>query len=216
MELQRKASGVAKGGLTTGIIGTALGGLNTLTLLGAGATGLAGLGRAASQPVVVMEGTAGCHAGYPAGGCCSEDHYVNRYELELQRQLIDKDAVIAQKETEKKLLEANTFTDQKMLEMYKYIDGQLKDVRGELACQAVINQQTADSFVMAEKDLQCCCDKLAVQIERERDERKCSDNTIITYVNGMFYPIQKADITTAATSTARSVYNPLCCDCGGR
>lgn len=207
MELQRKASGVAKGGLTTGIIGTALGGLNTLTLLGAGATGLAGLGRATGQPVVVMEGA----AGYPHGGCCSEDHYVNRYELDLQRQLIDKDAVIAQKETEKKLLEANTYSDQKMLELYKYFDGELKDVRGELARQAVINQQTADSFVMAEKDLRCCCDKLGVQIERERDARKCADSTIITYVNGMFYPIQKADITVGTTSAARQVYNPLCC-----
>lgn len=199
MELQRRSSGVAKGGLATGITGAALGGLNTLTLLGMGATGLAGLGRN-NQPVVVMEGA----SGYPAGGCCSEDHYVNRYELELQQKLAEKDAQTA-------LRDANTYGDQKMLEMYKYVDGQLKDIRAELGRQAVINQQTADSFVMAEKDLQCCCDKLAIQIERERDERKCGDNTIITYVNGMFYPIQKADLTVGTTSTARTVYNPLSC-----
>ena len=201
MELQRRSSGVAKGGLATGITGAALGGLNTLTLLGMGATGLAGLGRN-NQPVVVMEGA----SGYPAGGCCSEDHYVNRYELELQQKLAEKDAQIA-------LRDANTYGDQKMLEMYKYVDGQLKDIRAELGRQAVINQQTADSFVMAEKDLKCCCDKLAIQIERERDERKCGDNTIITYVNGMFYPIQKADLTVGTTSTARTVYNPLSCQC---
>lgn len=202
MELQRRSSGVAKGGLATGITGAALGGLNTLTLLGMGATGLAGLGRN-NQPVVVMEGA----SGYPAGGCCSEDHYVNRYELELQQKLAEKDAQIA-------LRDANTYGDQKMLEMYKYVDGQLKDIRAELGRQAVINQQTADSFVMAEKDLQCCCDKLNLKIEKERDERKCADNIIITYVNGMFYPIKKADLTVGTTSTSRTVYNPLgCCGC---
>lgn len=214
MELQRKSSGVARGGLATGIVGTALGGLNSLALLGEGVNALGGLGmgRTAQQPVIIMEG-GGYGYGYGRGGdfrdghVCSEDRHVNRYELELQQKLAEKDAQIA-------LRDANTYGDQKMLEMYKYIDGQLKDIRGELGRQAVINQQTADSFVMAEKDLQCCCDKLAIQIERERDERRCNDNTIITYVNGMFYPIQKADLTIGTTSTARTVYNPLCCDCG--
>ena len=37
MELERRSSGVAKAGLATGITGTALGGLNALTLLGMGA-----------------------------------------------------------------------------------------------------------------------------------------------------------------------------------
>lgn len=212
MELQRKSSGVAKGGLTTGIIGTALGGLNSLALMGAGVSGLSGIGRAASQPVVMMDGA----CGYPAGARCGEDHYVNRYELDFMRQLAEKDSIIAKQDTEKKLLEANTYADQKLLEVYKYFDGELKGVRAELARQAVINQQTADSFVMAEKDLQCCCDKLAIQIERERDERKCADTTIITYANGMFYPIQKADLTTATTSTARVPYNPLSCQCPGQ
>lgn len=45
MELQKRSSGVAKGGLATGITGTALGGLNTLTLLGMGANALGGFGR---------------------------------------------------------------------------------------------------------------------------------------------------------------------------
>ena len=201
MELQRRSSGVAKGGLTTGVIGTALGGLNSLALMGAGIGGLAGLGRN-NQPVVVMDGN-----GYPAGGCCSEDHYVNRYELELQQKLAEKDSQIA-------LRDANAYNDQKMLEMYQYIDGQLKNIRDNLAAQAVVNQKTEDSFALVAKDVQCCCDKLQVQIERERDERKCNDNLIITYVNGMFYPIQKADITVGTTSTPRTVYNPLSCQCG--
>lgn len=201
MELHRRSSGVAKGGLTTGVIGTALGGLNSLALMGAGIGGLAGLGRS-NQPVVVMDSN-----GYPTGGCCSEDHYVNRYELELQQKLAEKDSQIA-------LRDANTYNDQKSLQLYQYIDGELKQIRNELAAQAVINQKTEDSFALVAKDVQCCCDKLQVQIERERDERKCNDNVIITYVNGMFYPIQKADITVGTTSTARTVYNPLGCQCG--
>lgn len=53
MELERRSSGVAKAGLTTGIIGTSLG---TLGVLGAGANGIGNLlfGRN-NQPVVVMD-----------------------------------------------------------------------------------------------------------------------------------------------------------------
>lgn len=217
MELQRKSSGVAKGGLTTGIIGTSLGALNSLSLLGMGASALGGIGRN-TQPVVMMEGGYGCGGayGYPAGARCSDDHYVDRYELGFMKQLAEKDAIIARQDTEKKLLEANTFTDQKMLEMYKYVDGRFREFEAELARQAVVNQKTEDSFALVAKDVQCCCDKLQAQIERERDERKCADTTIITYVNGMFYPIQRADLTTAATSTARVPYNPLCCQGSGQ
>lgn len=131
-------------------------------------------------------------------GCsCNEDHVVNRYEAAQQ-------ARIAELETEVKLRDANTYTDQKMLELYKYIDGQIKSVNGEICHQAVLNQQTADSFKLVEKDIQ-----------RERDERCCADNSIITYVNATFYPKQVADVTTGTTTTAQILYNPLpncgCC-----
>lgn len=202
MELQRRSSGVAKGGLTTGVIGTALGGLNSLALLGAGVGGLAGLGRS-NQPVVVMEGA----NGYPQGGCCSEDHYVNRYELQLQQENAAKDSEIA-------LLKANTYNDQKSIELYKYIDGRFQEFERELAKQAVVNENTKGSFALVAKDIQCCCDKLQVQIDRERDERRCKDNTIITYVNGMFYPINRMNLAPNTESTAQTTYNPLCdCDC---
>ena len=48
----------------------------------------------------------------------------------------------------------------------------------------------------------------AVKLEAER--RCCADNKIVNYVNSTFYPIEVADLTVAATSTAKSVYNPLC------
>lgn len=204
MELQRRSSGTAKAGLATGIVGTSLGTLGVLGALGNGlGNGLGNFWGQRNQPVVIMDG----NNGYPNGGCCSEDHYVNRYELELQQKIAEKDSQIA-------LRDANTYGDQKMLEMYKYIDGQLNDIRGELGRQAVVNQKTIDSFAMAEKDLHCCCDKLAVQIERERDERRCNDNIIVTYANATFYPKSVADVTVGSTTTQQPTYNPIPCNNG--
>ena len=53
----------------------------------------------------------------------------------------------------------------------------------------------------------------AVALEAER--RCCADNKIVTYVNGNFYPVSVADITTAATATPRTLTNPLCGCCNG-
>lgn len=130
------------------------------------------------------------------GGCCNEDHLIDRYEA-------SKDARIAQLETEVKLRDANTYTDQKLLEMYKYLDAQLKSVNGEICRQAVKNQETSDAFQLVRQD-----------IARERDERKCADNSIVTYANATFYPKQIADITTGTGTTPQALYNPLpSCGC---
>lgn len=129
-------------------------------------------------------------------GGCNEDHLIDRYEA-------SKDARIAQLETEVKLRDANTYTDQKLLEMYKYLDAQLKSVTGEICRQAVKNQETADAFQIVRQD-----------IARERDERKCADNSIVTYSNATFYPKQIADITTGTGTTPQALYNPLpSCGC---
>lgn len=208
MELQRRSSGTAKAGLATGIVGTSLGTLGVLGALGNGASNLFGVGRnVCAQPMVIMDG----NNGYPAGGCCSEDHYVNRYELELQQKIAEKDSQIA-------LRDANTYNDQKMLEMYKYVDGQFKDIRSELCRQAVVNQKTEDSFALVQQDINCCCKRLEDKICDERRERKCADNQIITYTNATFYPKQVANVTTGTTTTPQVLYNPLpqdnnCC-CG--
>lgn len=176
------SSNVAKAGLTTGIIGSALGAINSGLLNGGGILG-----------------------GMPGGGC-SEDHCVNRYEAGQQ-------ARIAELETEVKLRDSNIYTDSKMLEMYKYFDGELKDVRSTLCAQAVHNQKTADSFDMVRNDVICCKNELYTAIARERDERCCGDNALANYVNATFYPRMTADITTAATTTAQALYNPVqnCC-----
>ena len=73
---------------------------------------------------------------------CSEDHCVNRYEAAQQ-------ARIAELETEVKLRDANTYTDQKILEVYKYFGGETKQIRADIcdmrAQQGVINANLMSS-----------------------------------------------------------------------
>ena len=140
--------------------------------------------------------------------CCSENHMVDRYEAAQS-------ARIAELETEVKLRDANIYTDSKILEVYKYFDGEVKDIRGSLAAQAVMNQKTADAFDMVRNDMICCKNELYSAIARERDDRCCADNSIVTYANATFYPKMVAAVTTGTETTAQAVYNPLpncgCC-----
>lgn len=199
----RRVNAKANAGMATGItaLGVEAAGIITgvIDKLATGQNHNSGNDAVAAMSAVLPAVTAMAVASGSSGsGCtCNEDHVVNRYEAAQQ-------ARIAELETEVKLRDANTYTDQKMLEMYKYIDGQLKAVNGEICRQAVLNQQTADSFKLVEKDIQ-----------RERDERCCADNSIVTYVNASFYPKMIADVTTGTATTAQSLYNPLpncgCC-----
>ena len=65
---------------------------------------------------------------------CSEDHNVNRYEAAQQ-------ARIAELETEVKLRDANTYTDSKLLEFYKYVDGKFGGIEAQICQQNVVNAQ---------------------------------------------------------------------------
>ena len=76
------------------------------------------------------------------GAECNENQPINRYELDL----VQKNAKL---ESDIALRDANTYNDQKSLEMYKYIDGRLRGIEGVQAAQAVHNQKTEDSFVLA-------------------------------------------------------------------
>ena len=70
---------------------------------------------------------------------CSENCYVNRYELQQEQK-------IAQLQSEISLRDANMFTDNKIIDLYKYVDGELRDIRAtqndKWTSQAVINAQT--------------------------------------------------------------------------
>ena len=128
---------------------------------------------------------------------CSEDHCVNRYELAMEKELAAKDSRIA-------LLEANTYNDQKTLELYRYIDGQLNAINNRLAAQDVRNQGVADAIREVSKDIDA-----KVNLEAER--RCCADQRLVAYMNGTFAPKLVADYTAGTTTTAATTYNPLCC-----
>jgi hypothetical protein len=111
-----------KGTTALGIIGTVLGSL--------GVAGNNGMG------LNLFGGNTNCG--------CSEDHTVNRYEAAQS-------AKIAELETQVALRDANTYSDQKLLEVYKYFDGEIKDIRSTMCAndkaQAVINANLNASVV---------------------------------------------------------------------
>lgn len=100
-EMIPASRGVANAGLATGITGAALGAINTL----------AGLGSA----------TVARTAGHD-----SDEHFVNRYEMNLVRELQNKDAALAIAESEK-------YTDKKMVEVYNALNAQDKAIRADVA-----------------------------------------------------------------------------------
>ena len=101
-----------RGTTALGIVGTVLGGT---ALAGNGLLGNL-LGGANNAPVCMD----------------SNNMPVNRYELAQEQKIADLQSQVA-------LRDANTYGDQKLLEVYKYFDGELKDVRNELCNQKVYN-----------------------------------------------------------------------------
>lgn len=139
---------------------------------------------------------------------CSENMPVTRYDLDREQKLAAKDSEIA-------LLKANTYNDGKMLEVYGYIDRQLKDVHEALCKQAVHNQRTEDSFTLVKQDVESVRKEALGAVKMEAERRCCGDNALKTYVNATFYPKQVADVTTGTATTAQTLYDPLpkCCGC---
>lgn len=56
----------------------------------------------------------------------SDDHFVNRYEMNLVRELQNKDTALAISESEK-------YTDKKMVEVYNALNAQDKAIRADVA-----------------------------------------------------------------------------------
>lgn len=199
MEKEYASKGVAGAGLGTGIAGLSLGVLNAMGGLGALAMGNR------NQTIPVVPAAPYGWNGY--GGCCSDNMPVTRYDM-------DKDRDIAAKDAEISLLKANIYNDQKTLELYAYVDGQLKDIRQSLCNQAVHNQRTEDSFALVRQDVESVRAELSKDIKIEAERRCCGDNAIVTYANATFYPKMVADVTTGTGTTAQTLYNPLP-KCGG-
>lgn len=129
MEYKEYASkGVAGAGLGLGIAGTALGVLN-----GGGALcNLFGGNRANNAATDMAAAMMMANAAARTTATCSEDHTINRYEA-------TQSARIAELESEIKLRDANTYTDSKMLDMYKDINSRLRGIEEQIAQQAVYN-----------------------------------------------------------------------------
>jgi hypothetical protein len=135
-------------------------------------------------------------------GCLSPaDMPVTRYEMAMQNELAAKDSRIA-------LLEANTYQDQKSLELYRYVDGKFNEINANLAAQAVRNQAFNDALASTDY-------KFTQAIALEAERRECADCKIVNYVNSTFAPRLITDYTAGTTSAVAQVYNPLKCgNCG--
>lgn len=197
------SKGVAGSGLGLGIAGTALGVLN------------GGLGNLLGGMGGSWNTGCGWGGGWNRGAVqiiseCNENIPVNRYEAQ-------KDARIAELETEVKLRDANTYTLGEMNKMRNYVDDRFTAISNQLCAQAVHNQKTEDSFVLAQRDLAAVKSDLEGKIRMEAERRCCADNSIINYANATFYPKMVADVTVGTTTTAQTLYNPIpdcgcCCD----
>lgn len=141
---------------------------------------------------------------------CHENQPVTQRESEMA-------AKIAKLESEK-------YSDYVGQQLYKELLGviitdreknadRFNNLERRQAEEAVAAQRVTDSIVMLDERLKCTKKELESDICRERSERKCSDNTIVNYINATFYPRQTADLTTAATTTAQPTYNPLPIEC---
>ena len=108
--MEYASKGMAGAGLGLGIAGTALGLLN-------GGTNLLGM-----------------HTANAGNGVCSENQYVNRYEMTLTQAISSKDWEIA-------LLKSERYTDERLVEVYKDLNRQINAVNEKI--QANRDEQNA-------------------------------------------------------------------------
>ena len=100
------SKGVAGSGLGLGIAGTALG---------------------------VLNGGLGNILGGLTNNCgCGNNQYVNRYEMELENKIVNRDSEIA-------LLKSNIYTDQKIADVYERLNTKIGAVEAGINAQAVYN-----------------------------------------------------------------------------
>lgn len=117
MEYASKAVGTA--GLTTGIIGTALG------ALGGGLSMFGGMPR--------YNNGYGNYNGYDNGNCNHHEHYITRYESELQQEIARRDSELA-------LIKSEQNTEVKIADVYERLITRINADKNE---QQQINAQQA-------------------------------------------------------------------------
>lgn len=187
MDTERKDNtrGIAIGGLTTGIIGSALG------LFNGGGNGLL--------------------SGLFSGGCNSCAGAPNIYTL--QKQECEDNLALTRQLYENRLrdiAELNAFREKDITEKFGLYQN---DNANYNALLTRIQKLETNEAVMAAVEpyrMKILNDKIALESER----RCCADNKIVGYLNGNFQPLYVADMTPATTSVERTTYNPLCDCCG--
>ena len=106
---------------------------------GKGTTALGIIGTVLGSLGVTNNGVGGILGTAPAYGC-SENMPVNRFELQQEQEIAALKAHVA-------LRDANTYSDQKLLELYKYFDGEIKQIRADScerwATQGIVNEKIA-------------------------------------------------------------------------
>ena len=147
----------ANAGLATGIVGASL---------GAVASGILGNG-----------GVGGLNL---FGGGGGDNAPVNRYEANLMREN-------DQLRTQVALRDANTYTDQKLLELYSYVNNKLDGVNAQLCQQAVVNAQVT-------ANLSCMQQQIAVLMSLTK--------TVIPIGNVCPEPMARYNSWTAPTTEA--------------
>jgi hypothetical protein len=169
-----------------------------------------GLGIAGTALGVLSGGLGNILGGWGQNGAWGHTMPVSRYEL-------GQESTIAKLQSDIALRDANIYNDQKLLEVYKYFDGELKDIRAVQSAQAVTNAKIEGTFGVLGEKIAAQRNEFMCALNRERDERCCGDNSIVNYVNATFYPVNVADVTVGTTSTAQTRYNPIpkCGCCGG-
>ena len=159
--MEYASNGKGNLGVTLGAIGTGLG------VFGGGLSNLFGGWGANPATAAAMAASD------------SDNHLVSRYEASQA-------ARIAELGTEVKLRDANTYTDQKMIEMYKYTDGRLRSIEEQLCQQRVVNAQTV-------ANLSCMQNELATL--------SALTKTVIPINNVCPEPMQRYNSWTAPTTT---------------
>ena len=173
-----------------------------------------GLGIAGTALGILNGGLGGLLGGwgYNYNGC-GENAMVNRYELKQE-------SAIAKLESENALLKSNVYSDQKLVEAYKDLNGKIGVLETKMFEQdkalAVSNAKIEGTFAVLGEKLNAQRNEFMCALKREADERCCGDNSIVTYANATFYPKMVADVTTGTTVTAQPTYNPVyncgCCN----
>ena len=101
-------------------------------------------GQGALNTVLGAIGTAGATGVLNnMGGIFGCNRVASEHDHPVSRREADMAAEIAELRTEKKLLESNIYSDNKSLEMYKYVDGKFANIEAQICQQAVVNAQVA-------------------------------------------------------------------------